>query len=310
MDVLHALLHAAVEGRPAEVEPGHARLEQQRALADVVRAATDERREVGAVEAQRLALGCGEQVEDRRHDVDERRLRGDAARLARRVADQERDADRRVEEEVAVARLGRVAEALAVVGGEDDDELLHEARNLELVEQPTEVLVGEVELLEVGVARERVGRRRLARLRQELLGRLVGEVRVEEVDPVEEGRLLGELRDLLQREVGLLVGAPLGDAEADARVTLGRRVVVVEALVDPVHRVEHEGADRRGRPQPRLQDFCQRERPWAAGASVLVDAVRIPGRGRSAASGAGSVIGATVGVVEAQLCAARRSSWA
>ena len=128
------------------------------------------------------------------------------------------------------------AAALAVVGRGDDQRLRERPVALQAGEQRPDGGVHGRDLAQVRVA---------ARLLQELARRIVGEVRVVEVQPQEEGLVPARVEpgerardDLLRRTAGAQVLLDVGRR--------GRRVVVLEALVEPELGREHDGGDEGG----------------------------------------------------------------
>ena len=140
-----------------------------------------------------------------------------------------------VVDEEGVRVLAVLAEALAVVGEEDEDRAVPDPRALQPRDEAPHDLVGVGDLAEV----------RLARVaREERLRRLVGRVGVVEVDPGEELLRLHALEPR-EGEVHHLVALLLDGAEVHDLVLREVEVVgvVVEALVEAPARVEHPGAD-------------------------------------------------------------------
>ena len=154
-----------------------------------------------------------------------------------------------------------------MVGEQDEDRAVPDPRALQPRDEAPHHLVGVGHLAEV----------RLARVaREERLRRLVGRVRVVEVDPGEELLRLHALEPR-EREVHHLVALLLDGAEVHDLVL--REVeavgVVVEALVEAPARVEHPGADEGpGRVAGLLQPLGERRRLLLdEEAAVVADAV-------------------------------------
>ena len=103
--------------------------------------------------------------------------RRDALELGERRDEDQRDVDGCLVDEEAVGRLLVLAQAFAVVAGEDQEGVLDEAVGFEELPEPAELGIGEGDLAEigmVGVCLSKGG------------GRLVGRMRVVEMDPGEE----------------------------------------------------------------------------------------------------------------------------
>ena len=106
---------------------------------------------------ERVAVDAGlrrqpQQVEHRRHQVDARGLERAASREAPRGAYHERDVRGGVVDEVRVRRLAVVAQALAVVGGEDDERALEQPLLPQPGRQPPDHLVRVGDFAEVRLA--------------------------------------------------------------------------------------------------------------------------------------------------------------
>ena len=145
-----------------------------------------------------------------------------------------------------------VAEALAVVADDDNHRAVVEAERLELGDDAADLAVGEGNLAVVRVSLV---------TRRERLGRVVGRVRVVEVDPGEERRAL-RVPNPRQGLVHDLVAGPLDVRQRHAALPAEVEVVEVgvESLVDPPLAVEHVRADEpAGAVAPRLQDLGERE---------------------------------------------------
>ena len=94
-----------------------------------------------------------------------------------------------------------LAEALAVVGSEDQERLFGPAQPLEAVVEAADQLVGPGDLPGVGALRQAAG---------EWLRRLIGLVRVVEMQPEERARAGGLGLEPGERLIECLVAAPLG----------------------------------------------------------------------------------------------------
>jgi hypothetical protein len=99
-----------------------------------------------------LAAGQPEDAEHRRHDVNgaDRAVVRPSRRQHAREPPDERHADGRVVDEDAVRLLAVLAEALAVVGGQDDQRVIEDAGRAEPVEEAADALVGLRDLRVVG----------------------------------------------------------------------------------------------------------------------------------------------------------------
>ena len=143
--------------------------------------------------------------------------------------------DRFLVDEEAVGALLVLPQAFAVVGRQDDEEIVAEPVPVDVVGEPGDLAVREGDLAEVGI---------LAVLALKRLRRRVGGVRIVEVDPGEELAVL-LLLEPAQGLVDDLVGGPLDLAERDpfeaAQVELVE--VGVEALVEAPLGVEDVGGD-------------------------------------------------------------------
>ena len=188
-------------------------------------------------------------VEDGRHQVDPAHLGGDpqsAADLAVWRPEQEGHLHRGVVDEKAVRPLAVPAEALPVVPDQDEQRVVRERVLVQPVEQPPDQGIGEQHLRVIGgfgVAAD-PGRPRFRRL--------VGPVRVIEVDPGEEPFLLHPVHPVERRLEDLVPGA-LHAVEADPLELAEVEVVevAVESLVEPPAGVDDEGGDERAGPVPR-----------------------------------------------------------
>ncbi len=160
-------------------------------------------------------------------------------------------------DEDAVGLLAVLAEALPVIGRHRDEQVARAAGLLQGLEQPAELRVAEGDLSLVRMQRGLTPGRR----------RLVGHVRIEEVQPDEEALPGSEPGEPGQRVVDHLVGGAL-DVQVSHRLP-GRLwgVIDLEALVEAEARVQHEAPhEGRGAPaplgehlrdQPRLRRQCE-----------------------------------------------------
>ena len=157
-----------------------------------------------------------------------------------------------------------------MVGEEHEDRAVPGARALEPRDEPADHLVGVGHLAQVLLPRV-AGRERL--------GRLVGRVRVVEVDPGEELLRLHALEPL-EREVHHLVALLLDGAEVHDLVL--RQVeavgVVVEALADPPLRVQHPGPDEGARRPATLPQALGERRQLLLDEEAAVVADTVPRR--------------------------------
>ena len=199
---------------------------------------------------QRSAVDAGGRVDPREREdggVHVHRahlpLDAHAAQFREGCRHDERHVHRVVVDEVAVRPFAVPAEALSVVADHHDGRLTVETVRLQPRQQPPHLLIGEGDLAVV-----EAGHAARAELRAEGLRRLVGRVRVVEVDPGEE-RLLRAALEPGQRSVDHLVGGPLHAAEVEVLVLLQVEAIVVdlEALVEAPPAVEDERADERSR---------------------------------------------------------------
>ena len=205
------------------------------------------------------------QRQQRRREVDEAgRGLGDLSRRnAPGPADQKRDADRRVVEEEAVGLLAMLAEAFAMVRGDDEDRPRGVGARVDRVEEPPELRVDEGDLAVVGVGGEPLF----------VPGRSdVRIVRVEEVKPEEEGAGAGAA------EPGEGLPDPLvgggGSGEKGIRlVRVGRPVVPGrESPVEAEDPVQDEGGDEAaGVPSRGAEPLGQRRHRKARGRLAVVD---------------------------------------
>jgi hypothetical protein len=174
LDVLEAPLADHAQVAPAELQQRHERLGIGRGLVGLRRSAQG-RGQAAAGERELPGRGETRQLEDRREDVDEpQRALEAAARRDAGCPHQERDPQGRLVDEEAVQALVVLAEALAVVGSDDERRVVSQPERAERVLEAAEELVGPGHLSVVGTARvaRRVG-----------FGRLVGVVRLVEVEP-------------------------------------------------------------------------------------------------------------------------------
>ena len=200
---------------------------------------------------QRAALDLGTArearvVEERREHVDAPRHRRRHAGADRGPGHEEGHEDRRVVHEEAVRLLAVLAEALAVVGGDEHERAGEGARLLEPPQQPRELLVDERDLAVV---------RRIGEARGEARGRLVRRVRVVVVDPQEERAAVRGRVHPPQDGVRRRVGEAL-DVQRAARVVALRQVVVVhvEGAVEAEAAVQREARHERRRAVARLAE--------------------------------------------------------
>jgi hypothetical protein len=173
----------------------------------------------------------------RGHDVDQTdRLRRDPASEFRKWrGDDQRDMESRLVDEETVRRLLVLAQAFAVVGREDEEEVVAESVAVEEIPEPGELGIRIRDFAEIGI---------LSVLALERLGRGVGRVGVVEVDPGEEFAVLLFV-DPAQGLVDDFVRRPLDLAERDLLETAQVELVEirVEALVQPPLGVEDVGGD-------------------------------------------------------------------
>jgi hypothetical protein len=232
---------------------------------EVGRGIEDEAGEGMAVDP--LLGGKAEEVENGRHHVHRRDLGRAPAVVAPGRADDEGDVLGRVVDEEGVRALPVVAEALPVIGHEHEYRAVPDALRLEPGHEPSHHLVRVGDLPEVGLSGVEL---------VEGSRRLVGSVRVVEVDPGEETAGLhglqpreGEIHDLVAL---LLDGAEVDDLVLREVEAVG---VVVEPLVEAPARVEHPRADERSRrPARLLQPLRERHRLCLEEeAAVVADAV-------------------------------------
>ena len=130
-----------------------------------------------------------------------------------------------------MGELAVLAQAFAVIGGDDDERRPRHAGNA--IEERRERVIGPRDLGRVGVAgipcRKGVGRR-------------IGRMRIEHVHPGEPLRRLRAAPLQRRRDDG--IGAPLGQGEVDAARRLADAIVVgVEPGVQAEALIEREAAD-------------------------------------------------------------------
>jgi hypothetical protein len=150
-----------------------------------------------------------------------------------------------------VRALAVLAEALAVVGGGEDERARERAPAFEVAQQPADLRVHERHFAVV---------RRGAKARGQVAGRLVGGVRVVVVQPEEKGRRRsGRGTEPAQRGVGGGIGGAL-DVRSAPRVVAAGQVVVVgrEAAVETEAPVEREARDERRGPVSRTRELLGR----------------------------------------------------
>jgi hypothetical protein len=241
LDVLPAPLADRAQVAPAVVEERQEGLRVGRLFGK--RTALQGGRQRTAGEGTAIGRRNAENGENGWEEIDA--SRGDARSDTRTNAgppEYQRDAKRRLIDEVPMHVLAVLAQAFAVVRRDDDERVASPAPAVERVEKAPHELVREGDLSvvrPVGVA----GRVRL--------GRLVGVVGIVEVEPREEARR----RPLLEpgdRLRGGFVAAPLDRVE-EARV-VGAQLepvgVDVEAAVQAGLRGEHDRGDEAGRVEP------------------------------------------------------------
>lgn len=141
-----------------------------------------------------------------------------------------------------MGRLSVAAEVLSVVADHEHRRPLQAAVGAELVEQPADGVVHRRHLRQVGAAAEPL---------DELRRRLVGLVRVEEVDPQERaGARIAVLAPPIDGGVGHLRRRPVAHLQPPGLVRGLRLVVVLEALVQAVAGVQHRRSHHRPGPHP------------------------------------------------------------
>jgi hypothetical protein len=244
LDQLPRAGHQRTQRRPAIGEERHQRLGVDGARGRGVRgrSAEQSRREVGAVAAQRARVGRrAEQRERGGGEVDlAHRLRHPQTRAHPRPDDDPRHAQGGVVGEHAVARLAVLAEALAVVGDRHHQQGVagRRAPQSRMSEQAADLGVDERDLAVVGTTGE---------LAREPRRRRVGGVRIEEMDPEEEGSRAVELVEPSQRAADGGVGAALRHhAELLGPTALEIVVVDLEPLGQTEAAVEHRRRHERG----------------------------------------------------------------
>jgi hypothetical protein len=232
---LHVFLRApqhARERRPATVGGGGQRLEVERGG----RGGRAHRPRQQAVAGQVRGRRARDRIEDRGHDVV---VAGhgvhDRRRHDRRREQDQRNAQRRLVGEKAVCTLTVLAEALAMVGGQDDDGV---GRG-RLQERPQHGLEGRVR------GRHLAHVRRARETRREGFPRQVRGMRVVHVDPAEGRTAVALGQPALGRGDGVCATA-LGQGQRPRR-PLELVVVYVEAAIEAEARVERERAHERPR---------------------------------------------------------------
>ena len=183
--------------------------------------------------------------------------------------------------------LAVLAQALAVVRGDDHQRRVAQSRTVDPVQQALELAVRVRDLARVEVAREALGEGR---------GRIVGRVGIEHMDPNEEGRAPRRVQPF-QRPVHDLAAPPLAAvaARGDAARARERVVVHVEAPVEPRVAGDGIGTDEAaGGVAARLQEGGQGGR---AGIQRLREVVADPVLVGQAAGEEGDVRGPRLGHV-------------
>ena len=200
------------------------------------------------------------------------RSRPSRARPCAELRNDQRHSQRRLVGEDPVRQLAVVAEALAVVGGDDHERLAREAR--EPIEQRTERAIGPGDFAGIRIVGERGGRTRPAAGRAR-----ADRTRAPRRTTCPNGAGPGE-RGRYNR-----VGAPLRQREVDGAAGLADAVVVdVEAGVQAETLIERE--TRRRRRRSRSRGASAASRAWWSQAHpiavVVADAVLGADRRRSA----------------------------
>ena len=229
VEVLEAVPQHAVDRRPAARERGRQGLEVARGRL----ARLDPRGDPDqAATGKALGHGQVEGVQDRRHEVDVTRARGDDPGGEQPgVVEDEGHPQRRLVGEDAVGRLAVVAQALAVVRGEHDQGVAPLSPGEERIEQGSEGRVGGGHLAVVGRGHAPAP----------VEGRLVGRVGLVEVHPAQL-RPRRRLEPRTGRGHGLRARTLL-HLEVGARRRVAEAVVVdLEAAVEAEPGVEGEGA--------------------------------------------------------------------
>ena len=256
------------QGRPVVVVERVVGLDVGGAFAGVQTQQERQQAAPALVREGRGRLGA-ERVENRRTEIDvtDRGLNPAAAESGFRQPHDQRHPSRAVVDEEAVEVLAVVAEPFPVVGCDHQKGPLEQASGLERLAQSSDqaVRVGDLRV---------VGPLRIAR--RERLGRLVGVVRLEQVQPQEERRA----RHLVEPGLGLpdRLRPPTLDGRQiqHARILdLELVVVAVEAPVDPPPPVQDEGADEASGAAARGGEILgQRRQPLVQRiADVLADTV-------------------------------------
>jgi hypothetical protein len=268
-----------VAGRAQRVERAPAELHVRRHRLGV-RVGRAFVRRIQHLRQQRAALGAGghvdaEEVEERGQQVDRAHLRGDtdALQALERGRQHEGHVERVVVHEVPVARLAVAAERLAVVAHHHDHGAVLEAVRFQPGQASPHLLVGEGDLSVVEPAQAAS-----AESRAERLGRLVGRVRVVQMDPREEWAPLVGVEPR-ERRVHDLVARPLHGPEIQVLVLPEVEAVVVhvEPLVESPAAVEHERGDPRRRRVAALAERFGDGRLGRAQRGIPVDAHPVEG---------------------------------
>jgi hypothetical protein len=160
-----------------------------------------------------------------------------------------------------------IAEPLAVIARHRDDRGRLGAGGMQPDEQPRDLRIDERDLAVVGVA---------IRLLEERLRRIVGRVRIVEVDPRKERlrRRLGG-RQPRKRGLGDDVAAPLGLEAGVARRIAGHAIVVrIEAARQAEPAIQHIGADEGARAVAGVVEGARERRPHLHHVAVQAHAVR------------------------------------
>ena len=239
VDELERPLVGAAQLGPAVGEEGHLRLGEEEALGQGA-PTCEQRQQAAALElrAARLELE-GQQLDQGRHQVDlaDGGLDPQAGRPARQ-AHQPGDANGGVVDEQPVGLLAVLAEPLAVVAHRHHQRV--PAGDPGVLEQARDLGVHVGDLAVVGPLGEALRPRG---------GRREGEVRVVEVDPQKVRGPLVEAVEPRQRPVRGVRGPALGGhPRLAARAGRADLVVVhLEAPIEAVARLEHDGRDEGGR---------------------------------------------------------------
>ena len=249
-DQLEALVLDRPKLAPAVVEAREPALRERHEIEPLP---ARERQQARALHGRRS--GDPQQLQQRRHHVDDADLVRDHAWREARRRHHQRDAHGGVVDEEAVGQLAVLAQHLAVVAEHGHHRAPQASVGLERVEHAPELRVGGGDLGVVGAFE------RARKLRRVLPRRGVGGVRVVEVDPEEE-RPLALRREPAQRLVHRLVPRALDRVHPRLFLEPAQVEVVevaLEALVDAPARVEHEGRDEPSGPEAAgLQDLGER----------------------------------------------------